>query len=210
MQLYHIYSLYHLVLCSSLYLCASVVQLYRAYSLYYPVLYISSDLCVAYFCYFAALTQILHSLVAPTQLVSATASCWTLPLKIQWWRSCSGQPPSTLDPPSLPFPHWFHPTYQAFQACPYKPFFNQHAKCCYIYLPLQSISEPTRQANPCETLLSFHNRLPAPPSHFRTDMPIQVLWYSPLIPHQITFPSNPFSDPHAKPSPVSIILASKY
>ena len=178
MQLYHIYSLYHLVLCSSLYLCASVVQLYRAYSLYYPVLYISSDLCVAYFCYFAALTQILHSLVAPTQLVSATASCWTLPLKIQWWRSCSGQPPSTLDPPSLPFPHWFHPTYQACQACPYKPFLtntpsaviltcpsnqflNRHAKpipvrhYCHStidYLPLQAIFERTCQSKSYDTV----------------------------------------------------------
>ena len=55
-------------------LCAAMVQLYRTYPLYYLVLRVSSDLCAAYFYYFAALTQILRTLTAPTQLVPATGA----------------------------------------------------------------------------------------------------------------------------------------
>ena len=55
--------------------------------------------------------------------------------------------------------------------------FNQHAKWCEPYLTLQAIFEPTRKSKPCEK--------------------------SSVIPHQITYPSKPFSNRHAKPRPVS-------
>ena len=62
-------------------MCVAIVQLYRMYSLYYPVLRVSSDLCAVYLYYFAAPTQILRALAAPTQLVPATASHRLPPLK---------------------------------------------------------------------------------------------------------------------------------
>ena len=71
-------------------LCAAIVQLYRTYSLYYLLLRVNSDLCAVYLYYFVALTQTLRTLAAPTQLVPATVSHRPLPLKSQWWRSCSG------------------------------------------------------------------------------------------------------------------------
>ena len=134
--------------------------------LYYIVLHSSSCLCAAYLYYFSALTQIICSLAAPKQLVTATASRRPPLLNSHWWRSSYSCPPSTVDPLALPCPHRVHPTDQACQAFPSKPFFNHHDKCCEPYLPLQFIFEPTRQSKPYETVLSFLNRLPAPPSHF--------------------------------------------
>ena len=164
------YYLYYFVPCFSSNLCVAIVQFYLTYSLYYPVLRVSSNLCAAYLFYLAALTQILNDLAAPTQLVPATASCGPPPLNIQWWHSCSGRPPSTIYLPALPCPHWVHTTDKSFQACPSKPLLNQNSKCCEPYLPLQAILEPTRQTKRCETVPSLINILPAPPSHFRTNI----------------------------------------
>ena len=105
------------------------------------------------------------------KLVTATASRRPPPLNIQWWRSRSDRQTSTVNPAALLCPHWVHPTSQACQAYPSKPFFNQHNKFCDPYLPLQAIFWPTCQAKPCEIVPSFFNRLPAPPWHFRTDTP---------------------------------------
>ena len=55
-------------------MCAAIVHFYRTYYLYYPVISFSSDLCAAYLDYYAALTQILRYLAAPTQLVASTTS----------------------------------------------------------------------------------------------------------------------------------------
>ena len=162
------------------------------------VLRVSSYLCAAYLYYSAAMTQILRALAAPTQLVPDTAFCCPMSLKSQWWRSHSGRPPSTVDLPTLTCPHQVHPTGQAIQACPSKPFFNDQAKCCEPYLPSQSIFKPTCQAKTCDTSLSFLNRLPAPPRYFQTDTPIQSLWSSPVIPQHINCPSNTFSNQQAK------------
>ena len=70
--------------------CAAIVQFYRTYSLYYLVICVSSDSCALYLYYFASPTQILRLLAAPTQLVLYTTCHSPPPLKIQWWRSCSG------------------------------------------------------------------------------------------------------------------------
>ena len=104
----------------------------------------------------------------------ATASHHLPPINIQWWRSRSVRPPSTVDPPVLPCPYQLHPTNQSCQACPSRPFLNQHTKCYEPYLPLQSILKPTCQSKRCEAVLSLLNRLPAPPRHFRTDTPSAV------------------------------------
>ena len=142
--------------------------------MYYLILRVSYDFCAAYLYYFSNLTKILRSLEVPMQLVPATASCRPSPIKIQWWHSCSGRPPATVDPPALPCPHRFHLTDQA---CPSKPFLNQHVNLCETYLPLQFIFEPTCQSNPCETVPLFLNRLPAPPIHFRTYVTSAVSQY---------------------------------
>ena len=125
--------------------------------------------------YFSALKTIFCALAAPTQLVQVTVSCRPPPLKSQWWRSHSGRLPLTVNLPALPCPHRLHLTNQSWQSFPSKPFFNQHAKCCELYLPLQSIFRLTCQAKPFEKVLSFLNRLPVSPSHFRTDTPSKVL-----------------------------------
>ena len=109
--------------------------------------------------------------------METTAYHRLLPLKSQCWRSCSFRLLLTVYQPKLPYPHWFHPTDQAYTAWPPKPFSNQHAKCCdpvpsfcSYYLPLQAIFEPTHQ----------------------------VLWSSTIIPQQNTCPSKTFSNLHAK------------
>ena len=116
--------------------------------------------------------------------------------------------------------------------CPSKPFSSRHTKPSPViqshhssidYLPLQAISEPTRQAKPCEKgLVILHNiTFPTNPflnqhanpnavsqsHHPPTDyLPLQAIfeptrqapWGSPTIPHQITCPSKPFLNQHAK------------
>ena len=111
--------------------------------------------------------------------MAATASHLPLPLKSQWWCSCSVRQPSTIHPPPLPCPHRVQPTNHAFQTCPSKTFLNQHTKFCepvlYFssdYLPLQASFEPTLQVIWASTL--FFIRLPAPPNHFLTYTPISV------------------------------------
>ena len=147
------------------------------YYLYNFVLCCSSDLCAAYLDYSDALTQTLCALAAPTQLVAATDSPRPPPLKSQWWRSNFICPPSIVNLSTLPYLNQVHPTDQACQACPSKPFSKQHTKYCDPvpsfspdYLPLQAIFEPTRHS----------------------------LWAIPIITQQITFPSEPFSNRHAK------------
>ena len=205
------YYLYYLELRCSLDLCAAMVQLYRMYSLCYLVPRVSSNLCAAYLYYFDAVKKILRTLAAPTQLVPATTSFRPPPLKIQQWRSHSGRPPSTVDPPALPCPHRFHPTDQDCQAWPSKPIFNQQAKCCEPYLPLQAIFELTRQAKRCDPVPSFLNILPAPPSHFRTNIPRQALSASPVSPQHIICPSKPYLNRRTKkcePFPSFLIILS--
>ena len=151
--------------------------------------------------------------------------------------------------PSVP-PEWLNLTSPPLQA-----IFNQHNKFCEPYLSLKAIFEPTCQnlwsspfithqitcpskpflnqhAKRCEPVLSFLIRLPAPPSHFRTNMPstvsqsrhsssyylplqaifeptCQVLWASPIIFHYISCPSNPFLNRHVKrcePFPSFLII----
>ena len=110
--------------------CAAIVQLYRIYYLYYLILHVSSYFCVVYLCYFAALTQILRALAAPTQLVKATVSHLPPPLKIQWWRSRSrangGAPvpePSNVSP-SIPPLSYQRPIQSIY---PIQPLSNQPA-----------------------------------------------------------------------------------
>ena len=92
--------------------------------LYTILYYVLVPICVQpYFLYYVVnLKQILRALAAPTQLVLATASCRLLTLTSQWRRSCYHCPPSTVNPPAMPRPHWVHPTDKACQACPSKPF----------------------------------------------------------------------------------------
>ena len=222
------YYLYYLLLRISSDLCATIVQLYCTYYLYYLVIRASSDLCEAYLYYFVALTKILRALAELTQFVPATASCRMPPLRSQWWRSRSHRLPSTVTPPVLPCPHWVQCTDQSYKSCPSKPcltntpsamsltcpsktFLNRHTNSIPVrqshhystdYLPIKTIFEPTNQSNPCETVLSFPNRLPIHPSHFLTHIPNQALWDIPVIPHQIIFPSKPFSNRHANPKDV--------
>ena len=85
------YYLYYIVLhIRGSHFCAAIVQVYHMYSLYYLVLRVSSDLCAVYFHYFAAPTQIFRALAAPTQLVQAITSHRPPPFKSQRWRSRSG------------------------------------------------------------------------------------------------------------------------
>ena len=93
-------------------LCTDIVKLYRTYSLYYIALHVSSNCCEVYLYYFSSPTQILRALVAPMQLVPATASHHPLPLKSQWWRSHYGvngdapiTAPAIVGPSILPPPH---------------------------------------------------------------------------------------------------------
>ena len=152
-------------------MCAAIVQLYNMYSIYYLAIRVISDLCAAYLYYYDDLKQTLQTLVALTQLVAATYYGRPLPLKSQGWLSCSAHLPSTVNPPALPCLHWVHPTNQDWQACPSKPFWNQHAKCCdpvqYFssdYLPIIAIFQLTGQALWASTIYVII--LPAPQSHF--------------------------------------------
>ena len=220
------YYLYYLVLRWSSDLCAAIVKLYHMYYLYYFVLRVSSNLCAAHLYYFAALTQILWSIAGPKQLVPATVSRRPPPLKIQWWRSRSRSPSSTTNPPTLLYPHWLHPTYQSFQTWHSKSIFKptrqgllsslaffirlpappsnfrtdtkiaviQSRHSSKDYLPLQAIFELTRQTLWSSTALFI--RLPAPTSNF--DPTRQDMGELTVIPHQITCPSKPFSNLHAK------------
>ena len=173
------YSWYYIVLHYSSGLCSSILQLYRTYYLYHLVLRCSSYLCVSYLYYYASMTQTPRALAEPPQLVESTSSHRPRLAAPQekCWRSCSGRPPSTVNPLALPYPHLVHPTDQACQYCPSKPFLNWHSKWCQtflyfssVYIPLQSIFEPTHQ----------------------------VMWSSPIIPQQITCPYKPFLNRHAK------------
>ena len=141
-------------------MCSHLVQLYHMYPLYYLVL---SVFCASYLDYFAALTQILRALAAPTQLVLATASCRPSRANV------GALIPSARPQPSIRLhcPYPIGSTRPIKSVKPTPPIhFIQHAKCCVPYLPLKAISEPIRQVKPYETVPPFLNRLPASPSRF--------------------------------------------
>ena len=166
----------------------------------------------------------LQAIFKPTRQV-----LWSLPAPPSHFRT---------DTPSQAL--WDSPVIPQQITWPSKPFSNQYSKTIFVkqshrsstdYLPLQAIFEPPRQSNPCEIVPSFLNRLPAPPSHFRTNMPSamlqsrnyssdylplqlifkptrQALWASLVIPHHITCPSKLFLNRHARrcePVPSSLI-----
>ena len=123
-----------------------VLQLYRMYSLCYLVLrYRFGFVCghstiVSYVLFILSCTMFQFGFVCSlfglfccsdtnTPFPCSTDSigaihCFPPPLKSQWWSSCSGRPPSTINTPIVPCPHWFNPTDQACQSCSYKPFLN--------------------------------------------------------------------------------------
>ena len=96
---------------------------------------------------------------------------------------------------------WDSPVIPQYITFPSKPFLNWYAKSIPVrqsfhnsadHLLLQAIFELTQQYKPCETVSSFLIRWSAPSSHFRTNMPIQAMWASPIIPQQITCPPSNF------------------
>ena len=124
----------------------------------------------------------------------------TLPLKSQWWRSCSAFPQSlfrTHCPVSIRY---------TWPIKPAKPTHPSHSwtntpsavRQSHIFHQINSPSKPfsNQHANSCEPVPSFLNRLPAPIRHFWTYTPSAVSQYH--LFHQITCPSKPFSNQNAK------------
>ena len=89
------------------------------------------------------------------------------------------------------------------------PFRPPALNCQYIHTDLYPLGPLDQSSLPSLLLKAIFKRthwvmwtLPDTPSYFRNNTPIQALWDSPIIPQQITCPSKPFSNQHAKPIPV--------